>query len=104
MKDLACNFPRLWYDVHRIEGEEKTTMRKVRCQSGLMGWRCFLQENYTDFEDFQYYDDLYALAKRLGYENAESIWKQNPLIESSVEPYDLRVVWNTTGIFHRKKY
>lgn len=79
-------------------------MRKVRCQSGLMGSRYFLRESYANLEEFQSYDASYSIAKRLGYESAESAWERNPLIESSVEPSDLRVMWHTTGIFKRKKY
>lgn len=79
-------------------------MRKVRCQSGLMGERCFIQEHYTDFEDFKYYDDLYAICDRLGYPSdcAKKVWQWNPVIEKSVNPSDLRLVYLSQGMIQRK--
>lgn len=65
---------------------------RVRCQSGLSGWRTRLRNNYQSLEDFTGYDGHYALATRLGYASAASAWRANPVIEGSVNPSDFRKV------------
>ena len=67
-------------------------MKQVKCKSGLTGYQCRLQENYSDFEEFEAYSETYAVTKRLGYESAQAAWEANPIIQGSVEPSDLRVV------------
>lgn len=68
-------------------------MKQVKCKSGLTGWQCRLQKNYDNsFEQFEAYNETYAIATRLGYKNAEEAWKANPIIQGSTEPSDLRVV------------
>ena len=65
----------------------------VKCRSGLLGWQGRLHENYNNtFEEFQAYDETYGIAQRLGFANAESAWKANPMIQGSTNPHDLRVV------------
>ncbi len=68
-------------------------MRKsVKCRSGITGWQCKLQENYADQEEFERWSDMYGLAQRLGYEDTEDCWNDNPTIQGSVIPDDFRVV------------
>lgn len=67
---------------------------RVKCKSGLTGWQCRLQYNYTDFEHFKSYSDIYALAEKLGYDSAEDAWDDNPLIQGSVDPSDFCKVDN----------
>jgi len=68
-------------------------MRKqVKCQSGVQGWQCHLQENYPSFGDFQHYAELYGLHTRLGYDSPWEAWRTNPLIQGSVNPTDFRKV------------
>ena len=67
-------------------------MRRVICKSGTRGYRCKLHRNYSSLEHFKSYDELWGLAKRLGYKSAENAWKANPMIEGSVNPMDFRRV------------
>lgn len=55
-------------------------------------WRCRLQNNYSSFEDFQWYDEIYNLARRLGFKTAAEAWLENPVVQGSVDPSDFRVV------------
>jgi len=67
-------------------------MKQVTCKSGIKGSRERLSSGYKDFEEFKCYSDIYCIAERLGYDSPEDAWKDNPVIESSVIPSDLRVV------------
>ncbi len=67
-------------------------MKRIICQSGLMGWECRLRENDTDHEEWKAYSQTYNLAGRLGFDTAEEAWESNPLIEGSVNPSDFRRV------------
>lgn len=68
------------------------TRRRVRCQSGQMGERSRLQSRYTNAEEWHTYSAIYGLARRLGYASEFAAWDANPVIESSVNPSDLRRV------------
>ena len=65
---------------------------RVRCKSGLMGWRTRLQNNYRDFAEWEYNSDMWGLATRLGYSSAQNAWKANPVVEGSVNAGDFRTV------------
>ena len=65
---------------------------RVRCRSGLPGWRTRLQVNYSDFEEFWGYDSAHGIAQRLGYASPAAAWDANPVIEGSVNPADFRKV------------
>lgn len=71
-----------------------TTKRvyRVRCQSGLMGWRTRLRNNYDGFTDWECYSDMCGLSERLGYRSAQVAWDCNPVIEGSVNTSDFRKV------------
>lgn len=69
-------------------------MKQVKCKSGLTGYQCRLQENYSNFEEFEAYSETYGVATRLGYESAKKAWEANPIIQGSTNPSDLRVVLN----------
>lgn len=58
-------------------------------------WRQKLQKVYSDFEEFKQWDNIYSLAKRLGFRNAAEAWKTNPLIQGSTNPKDYRVIGKT---------
>ncbi len=64
----------------------------VICKSGLRGWRCRLQENYTNEAQFEAYAELYGLHTRLGYKTTRGAWLANPIVEGSVKPSDFRKV------------
>lgn len=65
---------------------------QVKCKSGLTGTRERLQARYQTLESFRNWADTYGIHTRLGYKTIEGCWRANPLIESSVNPSDLRVV------------
>lgn len=65
---------------------------QVKCKSGQTGWRSTLHENYdNDREQWLSCSETYGLANRLGYDDAEEAWDDNPIIEGSVIPSDFRV-------------
>lgn len=65
---------------------------RVKCKSGLEGWRNRLRKNYKNFEEFKEYSEMYGLHQRLGYRSPEAAWKANPVCEGSVKPSDFRKV------------
>ena len=67
-------------------------MKRVKCKSGITGWQCHLQKNYANLEEFQSYNEIYFISKRLGYESAESAWEANPVVQGSTIPSDFRMV------------
>jgi len=66
-------------------------MKRVTCKSGLSGWKCRLQKNYSSFGEFKSYSEMYGLHVRLGFSSAEKAWKANPIVEGSTDPKDFRV-------------
>lgn len=64
----------------------------VICRSGEKGWQGRLKENYSSFEDFEGYDQLYNLAYKLGYKSAINAWNANPVVQGSTNPNDFRKV------------
>jgi hypothetical protein len=70
----------------------KHNPKRVRCQSGIEGYQCRLQENYHDFEQFEAYAEMYGLHTRLGYKTIKGAWKSNPVIQGSTIPSDFRRV------------
>jgi hypothetical protein len=67
-------------------------MKTVICNSGLKGWQCNLQENYSSFDEFKSYSKMYNLAKKLGYTSMKKAWNENPIIQGSTNPLDFRKV------------
>jgi len=65
--------------------------KRIKCRSGLTGEQYHLQSPYADFEEFEYYDGIYNLSSRLGFNTAREAWDANPLVEHSVEPSDFRI-------------
>jgi hypothetical protein len=56
-------------------------------------WQSRLKKNYDNsFEQFEMFDRVYALARRLGFKTALDAWKANPFIQGSTNPSDLSVV------------
>lgn len=60
----------------------------VKCKSGEIGWQATLHEVYNDLVEFDYYDDIYGLAHRLGFDNPQEAWDANPTIKGSTNPND----------------
>jgi len=69
-----------------------TTKRiyRVRCKSGLVGWRTRLRNNYTSFSEWESFSDMWGLCHRIGYGTAEGAWRANPVVEGSVNAGDFR--------------
>ena len=70
---------------------------RVRCRSGLMGYRERLlgtknKPTYVSFEEFKRYCGMFNIHGRLGYKTPESCWRANPMIEGSTDPNDFRKV------------
>ena len=70
----------------------KETSERVICDSGIEGWQDKLQNIYDSMEEFIHYDEVYGLCKRLGYDDPEKCWQENPTIQGSVNPEDLKNV------------
>jgi hypothetical protein len=66
--------------------------KRVRCRSGLMGTQNHLRAPYASFEEFEAWSETYGLHTRLGFETPQEAWAANPIVQSSVEPSDFRVV------------
>ena len=57
-----------------IEGKESLTEK----------WTARLSEVYDSFDEFKGYDEIYNLAKQLGFDSAEDAWLSNPKIQSRI--------------------
>ena len=66
--------------------------KQVKCQSGLTGSQYRVKDSYSSLDELRSFSEVYGIHKRLGYPSAQDLWKANPLIQSSVNPNDLRVV------------
>lgn len=67
-------------------------MKTIKTKSGITGYRCRLQENYSSFREFENYSEIYGLHIRLGYKSAKTAWAKNPTIEGSTNPSDYRKI------------
>jgi hypothetical protein len=67
-------------------------MKRVKCDSGIMGWKDRLQKVYHNFEEFQSYSQMYGISKRLGFKSDQAVWKKNPIVQGSVNTTDLKIV------------
>lgn len=63
-----------------------------RVTSNLRKWQGRLQDQYGSFDEWEGYSDIYGLAERLGFANAQEAWDANPVIAGGVNPEDYRVV------------
>ena len=77
-----------------MKSNQKLADNQVICASGLIGWKCNLQENYSSFQEFKEYCRMYAIHTRLGYKTMKNAWEENPLIKGSSIPSDLEVIKN----------
>ena len=67
----------------------------VRCDSGIMGWRTRLQNNYKNFEDWLFNSECWGLLDRLNrpkeyFADEREAWEANPIIQGSVNWSDFR--------------
>lgn len=54
-------------------------------------WNDRLRNVYTSYREFLSYCEIYDIHSRLGYETPKEAWKENPVIEGSTDPNDLKV-------------
>lgn len=64
--------------------------RTVKLKSGRTGWENYLKGVYANKEEFLQYNEIYDIAKRLGYNDPEKCWRANPLIQGSTNPQDFK--------------
>ena len=82
----------------------KETSERVVCDSGIEGWKDKLQNIYDSMEEFVSYDQIYNLCKRLGYEDPEKCWEDNPTIQGSINPSDLKRIANKQAQLIKNTY
>jgi len=73
-------------------------MKQITTKSGIKGYQCHLQDNYSSFAEFGGYDDVCNLAARLGFKTAKEAWKVNPVIQFSANPEDFCTVSAPTPV------
>lgn len=66
--------------------------QRVICKSGTPGTRRHLKDDFDCYGDFASQCDMTCNHERLGFPNPMAAWRANPLIESSVNTGDYRVV------------
>ena len=47
-----------------------------------------LRKNYSNFEEFEHFSEMYSLSSRLGYASAKNAWAANPMIQYGSNPSD----------------
>lgn len=66
-------------------------------------WKKKLHAVYSTKEEFLDYNETYEIAKRLGFDDPEELWKKNPTIEGGTDPNDLKIVEAELDSFGNKK-
>lgn len=62
---------------------------RVICRSGLTGWQQRLRSVYSNNKaNWLAAAETYGLHLKLGYQDAEEAWEENPLVQGSVQPSD----------------
>lgn len=78
---------------HKTEAEAVAALIGAKT---LGVWVMRLQDTYDkDFEQFEGYCENYGLLPRLGFEDAQTAWDANPMIQGSTTPADFKVVPGT---------
>lgn len=67
-------------------------IKNIITKSGARGWRSKLQDVYRDLTEFRAYCEIYGIHTRLGYRTVIGAWRNNPTIQGSIYPSDLRRV------------
>jgi hypothetical protein len=63
-------------------------IKKAKCQSGLIGYQCKLQDSYESYTVWDGCANTWGLHLKLGFDSARGAWNANPTIQGSVEPSD----------------
>lgn len=51
-------------------------------------WRSKVRKVYKSLDELIAYDEIYGIVKRCGYESAEKLWNDNPVLCGSTDPKD----------------
>jgi len=87
-----------WFRKAQVHTEGiADTAKEVICDSGKRGWQDKLQNIYSSLEELISYNNIYGICKRLGYEDPAKCWEDNPTIQGSIIPSDLKRVANKNG-------
>lgn len=62
-----------------------------------------LQSNYDDFAEFEYYNDMFNLAERLGFESAQEAWDKNPKVNVTTNVEEFKIVPEDTPVTEHKQ-
>lgn len=65
--------------------------KKIICSSGEIGTRERIKNIYDDYQEFLIFNSMYNIAERLGYKSVRKLWEENPIIEGSSNPKDLKI-------------
>lgn len=52
-------------------------------------WVMHVQESYPSLEELEAYDDMYGIAKRVGFSSAKELWDADPILKGGVNPGEL---------------
>ncbi len=72
--------------------------KQHKCDSGITGWKGKLQDQYSDFAEFEHLCEIYSIHTRVGYKTPQEAWDANPVIQGSVIPSDLRKSGRLTSV------
>jgi hypothetical protein len=103
MAELLKDF---WTWAVNYEGQEDlpgpNSLRKESKQL-MEKWTARLQKVYSSFDEFESYDAMYNLAKRLGYNTPIAAWDANPLISGGVNPEEYHKVKESKELSERRR-
>lgn len=64
----------------------------VICASGESGIQQRLKDIYENYDEFILFNKMYNITERLSFPSPRKLWEENPIIEGSANPKDLRIV------------
>jgi hypothetical protein len=70
----------------QFRGRNLNKGRDIQFRSLNEMWSGPLQNEYSDFEEFERYDEMYNLSHRLGFDSAQEAWDANPNVKGSTDP------------------
>lgn len=66
--------------------------KRVICDSGEHGLEQKLREIYDNYTEFLHFNKMYNITERVGYVSPRKLWDDNPVIQGSSNPKDLKIV------------
>jgi len=55
-------------------------------------WKSRVKKVYSSLKELESYNEIYGIATRLGYSDCKTLWKENPMIQGSTNPEDLKKI------------